>query len=90
MITHTVWIPALHRDLTAGLETVQVTGATVGQLVDELEQRFPGIQARLTVEGALRPGIAVAVDGVIVRRGLRQRLDEPSEVHFIPAMSGGR
>ena len=90
MITHTVWIPALHRDLTAGLETVQVTGATVGQLVDELEQRFPGIQARLTVDGALRPGIAVAVDGVIVRRGLRQRLDEPSEVHFIPAMSGGR
>ena len=45
--------------------------------------------ARLTLDGALRPGIAVAVDGVIATRGLRQRLAAPSELHFVPAMAGG-
>ena len=32
---------------------------------------------------------AVAVNGTISYRGVRQRLNEPSEVHFVPALSGG-
>ena len=48
-----------------------------------------------TLANALAPhlldmaGIAVAVDGVIATRGLRQRLTAPSELHFVPAMAGG-
>ncbi len=86
---HEVWIPALHRDLTDGVEQVTVTGETVGALIDELERRFPGLRARLCEDERVRPGIAVVVDGVVTPRGLRQRLTEPSEVHFVPAISGG-
>jgi len=86
---HVVWIPALHRDLTGGAETVTVEGETVGELVAQLETSFPGFAARLSEDGKLRPNIAVAVNGEITHRGLRHRLTEPSEVHFIPALSGG-
>lgn len=86
---HEVWIPPLHRDLSQGAERLTLTGETVGDLIDELEQRFPGMKDRLCDEGRIRPHIAVAVNGLIVSRGLRQRLTEPSEVHFVPAMGGG-
>ena len=79
----------MHRDLTGGKEHVQIKAATIGEVVAALEQQFPGIAARMTHEGQLRPGIAVAVNGVVTPRGLRQRLDHPSEIHFVPAMAGG-
>lgn len=79
----------MHRDLTGGVEHIQVEGATVGEVVAALDARFPGIAARLTQEGKLRPGIVVAIDGVISSRGLRQRLAAPSEIHFVPALAGG-
>ncbi len=86
---HDVWIPPVHRDLTGGKEHIQIKAATIGEVVAALEQQFPGIAARLTHEGQLRPGIAVAVNGVVTPRGLRQRLDRASEIHFVPAMAGG-
>jgi sulfur-carrier protein len=86
---HQVWIPSLHRDLTAGQEVVTVTGESVGEVVAGLEAAFPGLEGRLCEEGRLRPHIAVAINGEVTRRGLRQRLTEASEIHFIPALSGG-
>lgn len=88
-VHHEVWIPPVHRDLTGGVERVQVEAATVGEVVAALDARYPGMAARLTQDGRLRPGIAVAVDGVIATRGLRQRLPTPGEIHFIPALAGG-
>jgi len=86
---HVVWIPALYRDLTGGTETITVEGETVGGLISQLETRFPGFAARLADNGKLRANIAVAINGEITHKGLRQRLTAPSEVHFIPALSGG-
>ncbi|MBX3014380.1 MAG: MoaD/ThiS family protein [Caldilineaceae bacterium] len=86
---HQVWIPSLHRDLTAGAEVVTVAGETVGEVVAQLEARFPGMEARLCEDGRIRPYIAVSVNSEVTRRGLRQRLTAPSEIHFIPALSGG-
>jgi molybdopterin converting factor small subunit len=84
-----VWIPALLRDLTGGTEKLNVPGETVQQVIANLDERYPGIAARLSEEGRLRPSIAVVVDGVASHRGLRQRLTETSEVHFVPTISGG-
>jgi sulfur-carrier protein len=86
---HQVWIPALHRELTNGQEVVTVTGESVAEVVAALEARHPGLEARLCEEGKLRPHIAVAINGEVTRRGLRERLTTPSEIHFIPALSGG-
>ncbi len=86
---NTVWIPALHRDLTGGAETITVEGDTISDLINQLDTQFPGFKARLTEDGQIKANIAIAINGEVTHRGLRQRLTEPSEVHFIPALSGG-
>jgi molybdopterin converting factor small subunit len=86
---HTVWIPSLYRDLTAGADTVQVEGATLAEVIARVDAIYPGLASRLCDENGIRPGIAVAIDGVMSRRGLRQKLAKPSEIHFVPAMRGG-
>ena len=84
-----VWIPALMRELTDGEPQVTVPGETVRQLISNLEQAYPGIEARLCEEGQLRPTISVVVDGRVSSQRLRHRLNESSEVHFLPAIGGG-
>ena len=84
-----VWIPALLRDLTGGEENVTVPGETIQQVIENLDECYPGIKERLCEEGRLRPNIAVVVDGVSSRQRLRHRLTEANEVHFVPAISGG-
>ena len=73
-----VWIPALYRDLTGGEATATVPGDTVRQLIENLEARYPGVKARLyrDDEERLRPGVAVVVDGVVIR-GRSRVLREP-------------
>jgi molybdopterin synthase sulfur carrier subunit len=58
-----VWIPPLLRDLTGGSEMANVQGANVGQLIEALEQRYPGVRGRLCPDGVLRQGLALIVDG---------------------------
>lgn len=84
-----VHVPPQLRKLTGGERTVEVAGKTLGEVVDALEQRFPGIRQRLLEGEDLRPGLAAAVDSEICREGLRQPIAEKSEIHFIPAISGG-
>ena len=86
----TVWIPSLLRSFTGGVSEVTVPGATLRELIDGLEQRYPGLKTRLlTEEGRVKPNIAVVVDGINSKQGLRQPLSDKSEVHFVPAMAGG-
>ena len=84
-----VWIPALMRDLTGGEEVILVTGETIRQVIENLEERYPGIQDRLCDKDGLRQNILIVVDGELSHRRLRQALSEDSEVHFLPAISGG-
>lgn len=85
----TIWIPSLLRNFTDGLSEVPANGATVGEAIDDLESRYPGIKARLVAEERLKPNLALVVDGATSKRGLRHPLGEASEVHFVPAISGG-
>ncbi len=84
-----VWIPSLLRDLTQGRETVTVPGSRVRQVIEELERLYPGVRDRLCDANGLRPGIAVVVDTEVARLGWMQPVGPDSEVHFLPAISGG-
>lgn len=84
-----VWIPSLLQGFTGGEDQVEVSGATVGEIIDNLEARFPGVKERLVGGAELRPHIAVAIDGDVSPEGLEQDVQESSEIHFIPALSGG-
>jgi len=85
----TVIIPPLLRDMTGGQSRLSVPGDTVRTVIAELDTRYPGIGARLCEEGRIRPGMSVVVDSVVSKQGLRHRLIETSEVHFLPAINGG-
>lgn len=85
----TVWVPALLRTLTGGRATLPAAGATVAEVIDDLEGRHPGLKARLVAGDRLQPGLAVVVDGETSILKLRQPLRQDSEVHFVVTISGG-
>jgi len=84
-----VWIPALLLPLSGGRQKVSVPGKTVRQVIDNLDQMYPGMRDRLLDGDRLRPSVSVVVDGVISQEKLRHKLEDDSEVHFMPAISGG-
>jgi molybdopterin converting factor small subunit len=84
-----VYIPPLLQGLTGGEEALRVEGATVRDLVDNLEKTYPGIRVRLVDQDRLRPNIRVAVDGRISPLGLLEHVSPRCEVHFIAAIAGG-
>jgi molybdopterin synthase sulfur carrier subunit len=78
-------LPPLFPGLPRHLE---VEAATVGEAIDHLEERWPGLRDRLCEQGrALRPHIHVYVDRE--RGGLETTLAERSRVDVIAAISGG-
>jgi sulfur-carrier protein len=85
----TVWIPPLLRHLTHDQESLHVAGITLGELIDSLDDRFPGVKARLCRGDEIRPGLAVMIDAQVNREGISAAVGENSEVHFIPAIGGG-
>ena len=86
-----VWIPPRLQNITGGKDRVMIPGSTVRQLVNNLEKEFPGIKENLYDEELddLMPGLAVIVDGEASQLGLLERVNEDSEVHFLPAIGGG-
>jgi len=88
----TVYLSIPLRRYTNGESSAEVPGATLRALVRNLNERYPGIaESLVNPEDAdrLMPGLAAIVDGEPTNMGLLTPLDEDSEVHFIPAISGG-
>jgi molybdopterin synthase sulfur carrier subunit len=77
------------RELTGGTSSVDIDATNVRQIVEALDERFPGIRARLCVGDALSPALQVSIDGVVSTRGLAAKVKPKSEVHFVPAIGGG-
>lgn len=84
-----VFIPTLLRASTGGASQLEVEGATVRQVIGNLELLHPGIQSRLVDGGRLRPNISVAIDGEISSLGLLEAVEPNSEIHFLTAIKGG-
>ena len=84
-----VFIPTQLRDLTGGLDQIEVAGSTVRDLVEALNRSYPGMHDRICVEGELSPALQVSIDGAFSRRGLDARVEPTSEVHFLPIFGGG-
>lgn len=84
-----VFIPSMMQNLTGGVTEVQISGRTVRDIINHLEAQFPGFKDRLLEDGDIRPDIAVSIDGEIAF-DITERVDDSSEVHFIPPISGGR
>ena len=83
-------IPGLLRSYTKGVDTVEVaTAATLGDVLNTLDARFPGLRFRIVDEqSAIRPHIKLFVDGVLARN-LSVPLASAGELMIVGALSGG-
>lgn len=88
----TVKIPTQLRALTSELAEVPAAGATVGELIGDLERSYPGIGERLLAgPGELRRFVNVYLDGEDVRflNGLGTAVPPGAQLAIIPAVAGG-
>lgn len=86
-----VEIPTILRSYTQGSRSVQAQGATIGDLVANLERSYPGIGDRLLDAGALRRFVNVYLNDEDVRflGGLATELSDGDTVTILPAVAGG-
>jgi molybdopterin synthase sulfur carrier subunit len=77
------------QSLSNGEQRVVVEGTNVRQIIESLDQKYPGFKDRIVENGKVKPNISVAIDGEITPLGMIEKVSEQSEVHFLPAISGG-
>jgi molybdopterin synthase sulfur carrier subunit len=88
----TVRIPTTMRPLASGSTTVQIEGATLAEVLANLDAAYPGFNDRLFDEtGALRKfvNVFVADDDVRYLDGLNTAVPNGETVSIIPAVAGG-
>ncbi len=84
-----IFIPTMLQSLTAGVKQVDLDARNVRQIIERLEELYPGMKDRLVEEGEIRSNLAIAIDGDVAIMGMLEKVEENSEVHFVPAIGGG-
>jgi molybdopterin synthase sulfur carrier subunit len=87
-----VRIPTPLRRFTQNVAEVQAEGSSVGQVIDHLDAKFPGLKERLCDEsGQLRRFVNVYVGEEDIRflQGLDTAVGNETLVSIIPAVAGG-
>ena len=84
----TVKLRAPLKDLAGGNREVAIEGASVGEILRELERQHPKIEGWVLDEhGRVRRHVNVFVDGERVREDATVASD--ATVHVLPSISGG-
>jgi sulfur-carrier protein len=88
----TVKLPTQLRDAVGGVSTLQVQGATVGEVLDAVFEAHGELRDRLSDnDGTLRRFVNVYVGGEDIRfgDGLQTAVADGAEVQILPAVAGG-
>lgn len=87
----TVKIPVPLQRLTQGKEEVEGVPGTVIALVNDLDQKYPGIGERISEDGKLRRFVNVYVNEEDVRfmKNEETEVKDGDEVSIVPAIAGG-
>ena len=75
-----------------GIETTDVEGATIGDLLKNLELRYPGLSSYVVDDqGALRQHVNIFLNGELIsdRLSLSDAVAEGDDVYIMQALSGG-
>jgi molybdopterin converting factor small subunit len=84
-----VHLPKLLASYTGAACEVDAEGATLAQVLEDLDRRFPGLRFRIVDEqDGVRPHIRFFVNRQQVR-GLDVSLETGDEIHIFQALSGG-
>lgn len=85
----TVKIASPLRSYTSGASNVDASGASVSEVLADLEQRFPGIRFRMIDEqNRIRQHIRLFVNTDAVKT-MNEPVRDGDTVHLICALSGG-
>ena len=87
-----VRIPTPLRRLTDGQDKVDVDGNSLGDVIDAMNEQYPGIRERICDDqGQLRNFVNVYINGEDVRflQGLETATTDGDEVSVVPAVAGG-
>ena len=87
----TVSIPTILRTHTGGAKSVEASGSTLAELIDNLEHEHNGLKARLITNGSLHRFVNVYVNDEDVRftGGLDAPVSDGDTVTILPAVAGG-
>ena len=84
-----VVLPSPLASYTANRREVEAAGATLDELLRDLDRRYPGIRFRVIDEqDAIRPHIKIFVNREQAS-GIARRLSPSDEVLVVAALSGG-
>jgi molybdopterin synthase sulfur carrier subunit len=84
-----VHIPTPLRSYTAQMAWVEASGATLDELLHDLDRRFTGLRFRIVDEqGRLRRHVRVYV-GTEMTRDLAAKLSPDDQITIMQALSGG-
>lgn len=89
----TVRIPAPLRKVTNDKDRVEVDAENLADMVQAMEEQYPGIKERLLDEaGELRHFVNIYVNGEDVQflDGLETAISESDEISIVPAVAGGQ
>lgn len=92
-MTVEVRMAAALRKYTGSVMSVLGQGETIGQLIDDLERRYPGLKNQLTTDASeLRPFINIYLNDEDVRflNELETPLANGDIITILPAMAGGK
>ncbi|MGB8166533.1 MAG: ubiquitin-like small modifier protein 1 [Chthoniobacteraceae bacterium] len=85
-------IPTPLRKLTNELEVVQASGATIGEILDNLDKAFPGLNERICDEqGNVRRFVNIFVNDEDIRflEDKATAVKDTDEISIVPAIAGG-
>ncbi len=85
-------LPTVLRSHAGGARTVQADGSTVGEVLRNLEERYPGLSGQvIDAEGNLHRFVNVYVNDDDVRylSSLETAVGPSDELSILPAVAGG-
>lgn len=90
-MTITVNIPTILRPLTDNQRRVELSGATVQDIIDNLEQQHAGMKEKLLADGQVHNFINIYVndDDIRFSEGLATAVKVGDSVTILPSVAGG-
>ena len=86
-----VKIPTPLRQLTDNMTAVDVKGSNVIELIDNLDNKFPGVKDKIMENNSLKHFVNIYINGEDIRYidSLNTEIKDNDEISIVPAVAGG-
>lgn len=87
----TVLIPAAFQNITGNKEKIECLSGSILNIINQLENAFPGIAEKLVEHKSIRKHISIYINGKDIRFLLKENTvaKDGDEVMILPAISEG-